>query len=303
MNYEEILKELILQDERIVILTCENRIAIRSLPDKLKDRYIDIGIAEQSLVGIASGLALQGRIPIVHALSPFLTMRSFEFIRTNIGLQNLPVKLVGSISGFQSEGNGPTHQAIEDIALMRLIPNMNIFAPADNDDLNKCIKNIILSNKPFYIRYINTDPIIEHTSIVEIGKGEKFGGGDILIITYGLLFTEAYKTALLLISKGYSVELINLRFLKPIDEELIVNSIKKSRIVVTIEDHFSTGGLYSIICEIAIKNNLQINPLSINLNEKWFKPSYLNTILDYEGFSAEKIFKKIINKLGNNNGK
>lgn len=135
MNYEQLLLQLIEEDERIVIITAENRAAIRNLPNVVSDRFIDVGIAEQTMVGIAAGLALRGRIPIVHALATFLTMRAFEFIRTDIGIGNLPVKLVGAVPGFLSDGNGPTHQAIEDISLMRGIPPVNIFCPSDEEDL------------------------------------------------------------------------------------------------------------------------------------------------------------------------
>src|SRR4030042_848537 len=103
MNYEELLLQLIQTDNRYFILTSENRSMMRNLPPKFKDNFIDCGIAEQTMIGIASGLAIRGRIPIVHALATFLTMRPVEFIRTNIGIANLPVKLIGSISGFLSD--------------------------------------------------------------------------------------------------------------------------------------------------------------------------------------------------------
>src|SRR6476620_6530455 len=118
-----------------MVLTAENRAAIRNLPAKIGDRFIDVGIAEQTMIGMAAGLALRGRIPVCHALATFLTLRAFEFIRTDVGIAKLPVKLVGSVPGFLSEGNGPTHQAIEDIALMRGIPNMQVFCPADEREL------------------------------------------------------------------------------------------------------------------------------------------------------------------------
>src|SRR3954468_20599566 len=121
-TYEEVLLECALADERIVVMTAENRAAIRNLPAKLGERFIDVGIAEQTMIGAAAGLALRGRIPIVHALATFLTLRAFEFIRTDVGIGGLPVKLVGTVPGFLSEANGPTHQALEDVALMRGIP-------------------------------------------------------------------------------------------------------------------------------------------------------------------------------------
>lgn len=303
MNYEEILKNIALNDERFIIMTAENRIAIRNLPEFLNKRYIDTGISEQSLIGIASGLALKGRIPVVHALAPFLAMRAFEFIRSNIGLQNLPVILVGSIPGFLSDGNGPTHQAIEDISLMRGIPNMNIFAPADNDDMNKCIKKVLKSGKPFYVRYNTSPSIVNHKDDFEIGKAEVFGAGDITMLTYGFIFTEAYKAAIMLTAEGHSVQIVNLRTIKPVDEETITNSVKKSKLVITVEDHFATGGLRSILAEICLKNNIITNHMGIDLNDTWFKPCLKDDLLNHEGFSAQAIYEKIKTKLGKRNGK
>src|ERR1700749_786930 len=155
MNYEELIKKLALEDERFVIMTAENRALIRNLPGVLKDRFIDTGITEQTMIGAAAGLALRGRIPVVHALATFLTLRAFEFIRTDVGIANLPVKLSGFIPGFLSDGNGPTHQAIEDISLMRGIPNITVFAPADEDDLLKMLPTIWNAPHPAYTR-INT---------------------------------------------------------------------------------------------------------------------------------------------------
>src|SRR5258708_1796691 len=121
MIYEDLLIEALLRDERFVVLTAENRALIRNIPHHttFKNRFIDTGITEQTMVGVAAGLALRGRVPIVHALAAFLTMRAFEFIRTDVGIAQLPVKLTGFIPGLLSDGNGPTHQAIEDIAMMR----------------------------------------------------------------------------------------------------------------------------------------------------------------------------------------
>src|SRR3954467_9142076 len=135
MSYEDTLLACATADERLMVMTAENRAAIRSLPAALGDRFVDVGIAEQTMIGMAAGLALRGRIPVVHALAAFLTMRAFEFIRTDVGIARLPVKLVGGVAGFLSEANGPTHQAIEDIALMRGIPHMQIFCPTDHHEL------------------------------------------------------------------------------------------------------------------------------------------------------------------------
>src|SRR5262245_6660851 len=134
-SYEQQLSALAMANEDVIVMTAENRAAIRSLPAAIGPRFVDVGICEQTMIGMAAGLALRGRVPVVHALAAFLTMRAFEFIRTDVGIGHLPVKLIGGVPGFLSEANGPTHQAIEDIGLMRLIPQMQIVCPADEEEL------------------------------------------------------------------------------------------------------------------------------------------------------------------------
>src|ERR1700749_381568 len=148
MTYEELLTETALADERYVVMTAENRALVRNVPAALGARFIDTGITEQTMIGMAAGLALRGRIPVGHALAPFLAMRAFEFIRTDLGIAHLPVKLSGYIPGFLSHGNGPTHQSIEDVAIMRGIPGMEVYSPADEHDLVKMLPAIWASPAP-----------------------------------------------------------------------------------------------------------------------------------------------------------
>ncbi|MDD5361266.1 MAG: transketolase C-terminal domain-containing protein [Ignavibacteria bacterium] len=298
MNYEETLLKLVENDERFIVMTAENRAAIRNLQQKIGNRFIDTGITEMTLIGMAAGLALRGRIPVTHALATFLTMRAFEFIRTDVGIANLPVKIVGGFPGLLSEANGPTHQAIEDISLMRGIPNMRIFCPADENDMLKCIETILYSPSPYYIRYNNRKPVYRHLNNYVEGHAEIISTGkDINILTYGVLFTEALEVMELLEKKGLRTGLVNLRTLKPIDEEVILDSLKNYGMTVTLEDHFLTGGLFSIVSEIAMKNNVSGNVLPISFEEKWFKPALYNDVLDYEGLNPKSIFEKIIKKL------
>lgn len=296
MTYEELLKELVDKYERYMILTAENRAAIRNLPDQIGDRFIDTGITEQTMIGVSAGLALRGRIPVAHALASFLTMRAFEFIRTDVGIADLPVKLVGGFSGFLSEANGPTHQAIEDVSIMRGIPNVNIFCPADEEDMLIGLQKVLESPKPFYIRYNNLKPVHKHSKEFEIGKAEVISEGkDVTILVYGVLFKQAIEAKEILVKKGISVGLINLRTLKPIDEAAILKVTKSSKLLVTLEDHFITGGLYSIIAEIFLKNKKMCNVLPVALMDKWFKPAMLKDVLEYEGFTGEKIADRILN--------
>ena len=295
MTYEELLKELVDKDERYMILTAENRAAIRNLPDQIGDRFIDTGITEQTMIGVSAGLALRGRIPVAHALASFLTMRAFEFIRTDVGIADLPVKLVGGFPGFLSEANGPTHQAIEDVSIMRGIPNVNIFCPADEEDMLIGLRKVLESPKPFYIRYNNLKPVYKHSSEFEIGKAEIISEGkDVTILVYGVLFKQAIETKEILEKKGKSVGLINLRTLKPIDEAAILKAAKSSKLLVTLEDHFITGGLYSVVAEIFLKNRIAGNVLPVALMDKWFKPALMNDVLEYEGYTGERITDRVL---------
>jgi transketolase len=295
MNYEQLITELASADERFVILTAENRALLRNLPNnpKMVKRFVDTGITEQTMVGMAAGIALRGRIPIIHALAPFLTMRAFEFIRTDIGIAHLPVKLTGFIPGFLSDGNGPTHQAVEDISLMRGIPGMEVFAPADEEDMLLSLPTIWKSSAPSYVRANLAKPLISHDKNFTIGKAEVISeGNDITFLVYGMLFNQVYQAKEILESKGYSVGLINMRSLKPVDREAIRKAAKESELVITVEDHFKIGGLYSIVAEVLLGQHLTANVVSFSLNEAWFKPGRLNDVLSYEGFTPEKIAAK-----------
>lgn len=298
MNYETLIENLVLKDERFVVLTSENRAAIRNLPAKIGNKFLDTGIAEMTMVGMAAGLAKNGRIPVTHALATFLTMRAFEFIRTNVGIANLPVKLIGGVPGLLSEANGPTHQALEDISLMRGIPNMKIFCPADEDDMMLCMEKILNSPSPYYIRYNNRKPNFSHSAEFTEGKAEIIKvGKSVNILTYGFLFTEAFETIKLLKWKGVDAGLINMRTLKPADEETIENIIKYSKLSVILEDHFYTGGLFSIVSEIISMKKISGNILPISFKERWFKPALLTDVLEYENLTPLKLTKTILSKL------
>src|ERR1700732_2662806 len=191
-TYEETLLEIAKRDHTLVVMTAENRGAIRNLPAPLGARFIDVGIAEQTMIGAAAGLALRGRVPVCHALATFLTLRAFEFIRGDVGIARLPVKLIGAVPGFLSDGNGPTHQAIEDIALMRVIPHMQIVCPADEVELAAALPAVVASGEPCYVRFNATRATVEHVAPFEMGRAEVLSEGeDVSILTYGFMVREA----------------------------------------------------------------------------------------------------------------
>jgi transketolase len=294
MSYEEALTEIALADERYVVMTAENRAAIRNLPSALGERFIDTGITEQAMIGAAAGLALRDRIPVVHALAAFLTMRSFEFIRTDVGMPCLPVKLVSGVPGFLSSANGPTHQALEDVSLMRGIPNVHIFCPADEQDLVIGLRSVLGSPNPFYIRHNPLPAAIEHDLRFKIARAEVISDGtDVSILVYGMLFGQACQARHTLEAEGFSVRLINLRTVKPIDERAILRAARETSLVVTLEDHFLTGGLFSIVSELLVRHRVTANVLPIALPDRWFKPASLDDVLEHEGFTGRQIAERI----------
>jgi len=287
------LQTLAENDDSILVMTAENRAPIRHLPSKLGPRFIDVGICEQTMIGAAAGLALRGRKPIVHALASFLTLRAFEFIRTDIGLPALPVTLVGSVAGFLSGANGPTHQALEDIALMRGIPNVMVFCPADESELISGLPRVLDSGMPCYIRYNDEKPAVRHEGGFELGKSEQIAeGDDVAILTYGHLLKEAIAARQKLLGDRLSVRLVNLRMLKPVDEEAILCAARETRLIVTLEDHFITGGLYSLVSEILVRQQCPARILPIAL-ANWFKPALVAEALEQEGFTGAQIAGRI----------
>ncbi len=303
-NYEQTLLELAQADERIIVMTAENRAAIRNLPNLLPGRFIDTGITEQTMVGSAAGLALRGRIPVLHALATFLTLRAFEFVRTDVGIGGLPVKLVGGVPGFLSDGNGPTHQAIEDVALMRGIPGFHVFCPADEEDLVLGLPAILHSPHPTYIRHNALRPPAgyEHEPFA-LGRAEvrrtdpHATGDDVAILVYGMLLAQAWEAKARLEAEGLTVRLVNVRMPKPIDEAAVLSAARESSLLVTLEDHFLTGGLFSIVGETLLRHGQSADVLPIALEEHWFKPALLPDVLRHEGFTGEQIAARILERL------
>ncbi len=299
-SYEEALKALAAVRPDLVVMTAENRAAIRNLPPVLGPRFIDVGICEQTMVGAAAGLALRGRTPVAHALATFLVMRAFEFIRTDVGIANLPVKLVGYVPGFLSDGNGPTHQAIEDVSLMRGIPHMQVICPADEEELIAALPAILDSGAPCYVRYTNARPAVAHTAPFQIGHAELLAPGapgGVTLATYGFLLREVEAARVLLAERGVPVRLLNMRTLKPVDEAAVLAAAGRSRLLVAVEDHFQTGGLYSICAEVLVRHGVLCPLHSISLGERWFKPALLPDVLEHEGFTGPAIAGRVMAEL------
>jgi transketolase len=293
-TYQDALLAAAQADPRVVVMTAENRAAIRQLPEKLGARFIDVGICEQTMIGAAAGLALRGRVPVVHALATFLTMRAFEFIRTDVGIGRLPVKIVGGVPGFLSDANGPTHQAIEDVALMRGIPGMEIVCPTDEEELAAALPAILQSPRPAYIRYVGGAARVPHAKPYQLGQAEVLAeGNDVALLSYGLLVGEVARAAELLAADGIKARVLNLRTLAPLDTEAVLRAVRETPLLVTVEDHFLTGGLHTIVAELTLKHRLAPRTLPLALDQRWFRPALLPDVLEREGFTAARIAARV----------
>jgi transketolase len=226
-------------------------------------------------------------------------MRAFEHIRTDVGIPDLPVKFIGAIPGFLSEANGPTHQAIEDISLMRGIPSMEVYCPADGVELVESLPHIIGSASPVYVRFNEAPPAYRHTGPFEPGKAETIQEGeDVAILTYGFLVREALRAGEILSARGVSTRVVNLRTLKPIDEEVILSALVDTDLVVVLEDHLITGGLFSIVSELITRCGVRMhNVFPIALPHRWFHPCLLDDVLRTEGFTGELIADRVYSVL------
>jgi transketolase len=301
MKYEDALLDLAQRDDRIVVMTAENRAAIRNLPPKLGDRFIDVGIAEQTMLAAAAGLALRGRRPIVHALAAFLTMRAYEFIRTDVGIANLPVVLVGGVPGVLSEANGPTHQAIEDVALMRGIPGMRVFTPSSRAELLDGLPEIVADDAPWYVRFVDDEPDLVRATSQPFGRASVTGEGrDVAILTYGFMRREAEAARRALGRDGVDASVVSFPTLSPFDVETVLAAAERSRLLVTAEDHFVAGGLFSIVSEALVRRRRSkpLPPvLPIGFDATWFRPALLADVLAVEGLRGVDLAARIQKEL------
>ena len=297
--YESKILSLVEENKRIVILTAENRVSLRNVPEKLNQNFIDVGISEQNLIGIGAGLAKLGFLPIMHGMSTFLTMRAFEFIRTDLGYPRLPSVLVGTFNGLSATANGtangPTHQAIEDIALMRLVPNMTVVTPSDRLETIKILDNISKLEGPLYIRDSNFESMeIEREPFVW-GKNDcVISGEKIAILSYGTMLDICLKASKKLSEKSVSHAIYNMRFLKPIDKKGLEEIFSKFEKIIVVEDHIEIGGLSSIVKEFALESGKKNKIEFMNLRQSFFRPgNFLDAIQNTE-LTVGKIIAKVM---------
>ena len=219
------------------------------------DRYFEFGIMEQEVVGAASGLATVGKIPVFCAIAPFVTARPFEMFRNDVGYMKQNVKIVGRNGGITYSDLGSTHHSLDDFAIIKMIPGVVILNPEDPNEIRSACKAMIEHEGPVYMR-IGNEPIenLFEEEKFEIGKGRMIREGkDVTVISTGNLTAAAIKAADRLAKEGVDVELIGLPTICPLDEEMILNSAKKTNRIVTIEEHYVYGGIGTMISDLVCK--------------------------------------------------
>lgn len=245
------------KDERIVVLSADTESSNRnsSFSDKYPERHIQVGVSEQVLVTVAAGMAAYGKIPFATTYAIFSPGRNWEQIRTTIAFNDVPVKIGGGHTGLAIGEDGATHQALEDVSLMRVIPNMIVVVPADAIEMKKSVVEAAKNKKPTYLRFTKLEIPIFTTeeSPFKIGRAEVLWEDrdpKVTLIACGIMVYEALKAAKELSKNGIGSIVINSHTIKPLDEQTIIRAAKTTGCVVTAEDHQITGGLGSAVAEV-----------------------------------------------------
>lgn len=263
--------------------------------DAFPKRFVEIGIAEQNLVTVASGLARAGKIPFTSSYAAFSPGRNWEQIRTTVTLNNQPVKIVGSHAGVSVGPDGATHQMLEDIALMRVLPNMVVVAPGDAIEAEKATKAIAENGKPSYIRLAREKSPIFSTEDApfEIGKAYVLREGeDVTLLGTGALTYQLLVAAKLLEEKGINAEVVHVPTIKPLDEETILASARKTGRVVTAEEAQAAGGFGSAVAEF-LSDTLPMPIKRIGVNDRFGESGTPAELLEFFGFTGEKLVDTI----------
>jgi len=283
-------------DENIVVLDADLSAATKTGAFKkaYPERFINAGIAEGNMMTVAAGLATTGKTVFASSFAMFAAGRAFEQIRNSIAYPNLNVKIGATHAGVSVGEDGATHQCLEDIALMRSIPNMVIVNPADDIEARLAVKAAIDYKGPMYLRFgrFAVEDINPADYKFELGKGVQLSdGNDVSIIATGLMVGEALKAKDLLAQDGINARVINIHTIKPIDEEIITKAAKETGAIVTCEEHCTMGGLGSAVCEVVCKNApVPVEIIGTNRFGKSGKP--LELFEEY-GLTANNIVDKV----------
>ena len=278
-------------------LSCSTQSAI--FAKEFPERFFNVGIAEQDMIATAAGLASQGKIPFASSFAMFATGRTYDQIRNSICYPNFNVKIVGTHGGITVGEDGASHQALEDVAMMRGLPNMTVIVPADCKECAEVIKYAATHKGPMYIRIArsNVPDIFDENYKFDINKAQVLkDGADVTIVTNGEMLAEVIECADILKEAGIEAQVINLPVVKPLDGDTILEAAKKTNFVVTVENHSIIGGIGSAICELLSEKN-PTKVLRIGVNDEFGQSGEPAELMDFYGLNAKKIAQKIESKL------
>lgn len=258
-SYGEALAELGEKNNNIVVLDADLSSATKTniFAKKFPERFFDMGIAEQDMVSTAAGMSTMGKIPFLSTFAVFAAGRAYDQIRNSVCYPKLNVKICATHAGITVGEDGATHQMLEDISLMRTLPNMTVLSPSDDAQTKWAINEAARINGPVYVRLcrLATPEIYNNETKFEIGKGVQFGEGrDGTVIATGVTVVEALKAMEELKNKDINIRVIDIHTIKPIDKEIILKAAKETDKIITIEDHSIIGGLGTAVCEVLSEN-------------------------------------------------
>lgn len=284
-------------NEKIIVmdadLACSTQTKI--FADKFPDRFFDCGIAEQNMLATAAGLASEGKIPFVASFAVFVTGRTYDQIRNGICYPNFNVKIVGTHGGVTVGEDGATHQALEDISLMRGLPHMTVIVPADCKECQEAIKYAALHEGPTYIRIprSNVPDIFDENYSFNIHKAVVVEEGtDVSVFTNGETLAEVLLAAEELKKDNISLEVINVPVVKPLDFQTVIESVKKTKLAITVENHSIIGGLGSAICE-TLADKLPSKVYRFGIQDEFGQSGKAEELIEYYGLDSKTLAKRI----------
>lgn len=291
------LAEIGERNEKIIVmdadLACSTQTKI--FADKFPDRFFDCGIAEQNMLATAAGLASEGKIPFVASFAVFVTGRTYDQIRNGICYPNFNVKIVGTHGGVTVGEDGATHQALEDISLMRGLPHMTVIVPADCKECQEAIKYAALHEGPTYIRIprSNVPDIFDENYSFNIHKAVVVEEGtDVSVFTNGETLAEVLLAAEELKNDNISLEVINVPVVKPLDFQTVIESVKKTKFAITVENHSIIGGLGSAICE-TLADKLPSKVYRFGIHDEFGQSGKAKELIEYYGLDSKTLAKRI----------
>ena len=282
--------------EQIVALCADltGSVQIEPFAVKFPERYVEVGIAEQNLVTVASGMAHQGKIPFTASYAAFSPGRNWEQIKTTAALNDMPVKIVGAHAGLYTGPDGATHQMLEDVSLMRTMPNMVVIVPGDSVEAEKATIAMAVDKRPNYLRLArdSTPVFTTEKTPFEIGKAYVFSPGkDLTIVTNGTMTSVALEAAEKLFHDGIDVEVIHCPTVKPLDSATILTSVKKTRKVLTLEEAQINGGLGSAVCELLSEHD-PVPVIRMGMKDTYGQTGTPEELFEHYGLTVKHVMMK-----------